>query len=391
MAITLSYSWTQGTGGTGPTPPATGHWYKDPNTALGTWKAWPFWTALDFDRSPTDGRLLALVAGPTDNGTRSRLRIYRFDDADTPTTTTDLETSDVSAASLRFRRDGTVEVFYVHGGAVKWRVSKDGGATFTAATALSLTTGGVPLTPYEVSPVSGPFGTPPLTWNDAAIQRPILRFAYTREGNCVLAVLYASGAATDGRAGLGQMTDAGAWSFGNFAGTLGGASLVPMDTGDFLVIPSGQRTTQRGDGSRITTDPSGGSIASVGSLGPASSQMPGGYDQRTGQAVHFSAFPMVTGMSATVSHQAAAWVRHSNGLGWTLATGASGTEATPSYQGWKVVVYDGSIFQFGIFCQAGRVRCRRDGVWEWLYLNDSQQPVIRQCRRLWTGGAGAWN
>jgi len=144
---TIPYTWTQGRqvlawGSPVPTP---GNWYldtNDPSYSVGVttvYRAFPWWLALDF--AYTSRRLLVLMSAPTDDGQRGRLRVYRQGEDNPPATLTDyteLESNNVSGAAIGVRGSGEVDVFYIHAGALKHRLSQDDGITFGSATTLSL-------------------------------------------------------------------------------------------------------------------------------------------------------------------------------------------------------------------------------------------------------------
>ena len=381
MSTVIPYTWTWGRqvlawGSPAPTP---GQWYlntNDPSYSPGVtavYLAVPFWLALDFSYSK-DRNLLVLLSAPTDDGQRGRLRLYRGNSTAEPATLTeytDLETNDVSGAALGVRGSGEVDVFYMHGGTLKHRLSKDGGETFGTATSHTLTgAGGVAFTPKEAAqPASAPNGF----FCEAETLGGYVHFDYLAGGGIALII---HGRLTGGGGDESHIVKAdwnaatSTWAFQSIGLLIGStpSDVFPLRNGD-LLLSNAQKVKALTNAGTFSL---GYTVALIGGARPF------GVSETMNQLLTCAGVgdrvADSDGSGPFYYRRMVSYALNSTQTAYAVTGSAAFPSSTERWKSWRATYSRVGTTDFG--CRAGKFRLRSDRRWELIYLNRNQQPEI---------------
>lgn len=393
MAITIPYTWTQGNEAS---QPGTGFWWQE--NASSFW-AYPSWKALKFLRA--SGRLLALVAGPVNNGQRSRLRVYHFQGR--PETTleaelatnaagyVELETDDVTAASFGVRASGILDLFYISGGylgtpataELRHRYSQDGGRTWSAAVAQTITHATYGTFSPREDPRSG--GGLVSAGGTYGMNEMALRFQYDRQGNLILA---SNGFWTLAGSPRGTMMVTARPDSSRLRWEYGVPEVASSQDGNLWLqsLRSGhmyRRSHGQGWPSRYTLLPNDAPFTGAAEAGSGLGFTDGGhwFDERTNTLVCWRS--EITGaVPRNYRFLFRTFGRAGTGPPWWQTQG----DFTEYLTYWSQVF---GIYEF--FSGASDLLLLGDGSVEFFYLNASQQPELVRCANFSPGAALVWS
>jgi hypothetical protein len=368
--------------------PGIGHWVADPLTGL--YRPFPHWLDVDFDRDAS-GKLVAAICAPNQDGIRSRLEVWQFDDSypENATTFVTVEPSGVSGASLRFRPDGRLDLFYLLNTSLVHRHSVDQGRTWSDPNAYTLIfASGAAFTPI-VYPYSA--GTTTIGPISSGFERYVVH-GYDRTGR-VLVMLYnvIEGGLTNQRAWhffTGDPDTGGSWALGNgipfpapFTLTaisfLG--SLQTMRSG--IIVPGCEHTIY------FRAFKSDGTLTNLGYNTSPGSSLNCWTDEATGMRLWVVGDGTPHGGITGGGFNICAY-KMNNDLSWTLFFQDVVTNRFSGAYAYTYTTTGSDRVTAQATCH--QIKQRRDGIWEFMFVRSDEQPVIIRCRKIGYSAAGVW-